>query len=268
MKTLIFSILLIALAVVLVRYGIRRITILEYERGLLYVRGRFQKILEPGQYWHTPLTTLIHKCDIRPRFVSVTGQEVLSADGVTLKVSLAAHYEITDLLAATTKAQDFQNALYLELQLALREIIGAADIDAVLNNRSAFSQQLQALTETKAQALGLKLIAVNLKDILFPGKLKEVFAQVVSARKEGLALLEKARGEAAALRSLANAARLLEANPHLLSLRLAQSLGQSSGNSLVFGVPPAALAVARRPVTSPPAASAADVEQTAASDPS
>jgi len=141
-------------------------------------------------------------------------------------------------LLATHKAENFQEALYLELQLALREIIGSADIDAILQDRNSLSKKLLELTESKARDLGLGLIAVNLKDIMFPGKLKEVFAQVVSARKEGLAMLEKARGETAALRSLANAAKMIEANPHLIQLRLMQSLGQSSGNSLVFGMPP------------------------------
>ena len=238
MKYLVPSILLIVLLALFLKFGIRRITILEYEKGLMYIKGKFRKMLEPGQYWYTPLSTIIHKLDIRPRFVSITGQEVLSADGVTLKVSLAANYEITDLVAATTKAQSFQDALYLELQLALREIIGSADIDAILKSRSEFSKKLMEMTESKAQDLGLRLISVNLKDILFPGKLKEVFAQVVSARKEGLATLEKARGEMAALRSLANAAKMIESNPNLIQLRLVQALGQSSGNSLVFGMPP------------------------------
>ena len=238
MQYLASSIVLIILLVLLVKYGLRRITILDYEKGLLYRQGRFSTTLGPGQYWYTPLLTLIQKLDLRPRFVSITGQEVLSSDGVTLKVSLAAHYEITDPVAATNRAQNFQDALYLELQIALREIIGSADIDTVLNSRSEFSQKLLAMTEAKAQNLGLNLISVHVKDILFPGKLKEVFAQVISARKEGLAILEKARGETAALRSLANAAKMIEANPHLMQLRLVQSLGQSSGNSLVFGIPP------------------------------
>lgn len=249
MQYLVSSIALLILLALLVRYGIRRITILEYETGLLYAQGKFRKILEPGQYWYTPLLTLIQKLDLRPRFVSITGQEVLSADGVTLKVSLAAHYEITDPVAATHKAQNFQEALYLELQIALREIIGSADIDTVLKSRGEFSKKLMELTEHKAQDLGLKLISVHLKDILFPGKLKEVFAQVISARKEGLAILEKARGETAALRSLANAAKMIEANPHLIQLRLVQSLGQSSGNSLVFGMPPTpSIPIKTRPV--------------------
>lgn len=240
MNTLISIAVLIGLLYIAITYGIRRTLILDYERGLQYIKGRFDKLLEPGLYWHSPLSTVIHKVDIRPRFISITGQEILSADGVTLKISVAARYEIADLIAATHQSQDFEQALYLELQLALREIISTADIDTVLQSRNEFSKKLVELTAAKAQALGLNLLAAQIKDITFPGKLKEVFAQVVTARKEGLAILEKARGETAALRNLANAAKLIEANPQLLPLRLVQSLGQSSGNSLVFGMPPAA----------------------------
>lgn len=237
MNSLITGVILIGLAVLFFKFAIRRITILEYERGLMYVKGQLRKTLESGQYWYSPLFSVIQKLDIRPRFVSITGQEVLSADSVTLKVSLAANYQITDPVAATHNAQNFQDALYLELQLALREIMGAADIDAILKNRNELSSKLLETAIPKAMDIGLKLISVNLKDIMFPGKLKEVFAQVVSARQEGLAMLEKARGEMAALRSLANAAKMIESNPALLQLRLAQTLGQSSGNTLMLGMP-------------------------------
>lgn len=237
MKYLIPGIVLIILVAILFKYAIRRITVLEYERGLMYVKGKFSKILEPGQYWYSPLFAVIQRLDIRPRFASITGQEVLSADSVTLKISLAANYQIIDPVAATHKTQNFQDALYLELQLALREIIGAADIDAILKSRNELSTKLLEMVASKAQDIGLKLISVNLKDIMFPGKLKEVFAQVVSARQEGLAMLEKARGEMAALRSLANAAKMIESNPTLLQLRLVQTLGQSSGNTLMLGMP-------------------------------
>lgn len=233
---------LIAIAVVvgvivLLRLGVRRVTILEYEKGLKYAGGKFESVLEPGQYWYMPLFTMIQTLDLRPRFVSITGQEVLSSDGVTLKVSLAANFKIIDPSVAINKVQSFQQALYLELQLALREIIGAADIDTVLNSRSEFSKRLMEMTKPKVKDLGLELSSVNLKDIMFPGKLKDVFAQVGNARKEGLAALEKARGETAALRNLANAAKMVEGNPNLMQLRLVQALGGSSGNTLILGMP-------------------------------
>lgn len=99
------------------------------------------------------------------------------------------------------------------------------------------SKQLMEMTEGRVGDLGLKLISVNLKDIMFPGKLKDVFAQVVSARKESLAALEKARGETAALRNLANAAKMIESNPNLMQLRLVQAIDDSSGNTFIIGVP-------------------------------
>jgi len=229
-------VVLVALAI-LVRLALRQVTVLEYEKGLRYAKGKFEAVLGPGQYWYVPLFVMIQKVDTRPRFVSIVGQEVLSSDGVTLKVSLAANFEIVDPDVAINKVQSFQEALYLELQLALREIIGAADIDAVLSNRSEFSGKLMAMTVPKVQDLGLKLISVDLKDIMFPGKLKEIFAQVVNARKEGLAALEKARGESAALRNLANAAKTMASNPNLMPLRLLQAFEASSGNTLYLGMP-------------------------------
>jgi len=236
---LLFLLIVIALALVLTKGKVLcRITILDYERGLRYARGKFTGVMGPGQYWYLPFFVMIRKVDVRPRFVSITGQEVLSADGVTLKVSLAANYEIVAPHTAINSAQDFQEALYLELQLALRELIGGVAIDSVLNGRDELSKRLAEKTAPKAQELGLRLISVNLKDIMFPGKLKEMFAQVVNARKEGLAALERARGETAALRSLANAAKMIEANPNLIQLRLVQALSQSSGSTLVLGMPP------------------------------
>jgi regulator of protease activity HflC (stomatin/prohibitin superfamily) len=232
--------LLITILLVVVAFyarGVKRITVLEYEKGLKYVKGKFTAEIGAGQYWYLPFSTVIQKIDVRPRFVSITGQEVLSSDGVTLKVSLAANFEIIDANKAINKVQSFQEALYLELQLALREIIGSADIDTVLNGRNEISKKLMEAAEPKVRDLGLKLISVNLKDIMFPGKLKEIFAQVVNARKEGLALLEKARGETAALRNLANAAKMIEGNPNLMQLRLVQALGESKGNTLILGMP-------------------------------
>lgn len=237
MQNVALFIVLIVLLIFLYKVRPRRITIFEYENGLKYTKGKFTAVLQSGTYWYIPYFVTIQKIDVRPRFVSITGQEVLSSDGVTLKVSLAANFEIANPNVAINKVQNYQEALYLELQLALREIIGSNDIDTVLNKRGELSQTLMTMAAPKAEKLGLKLISVNLKDIMFPGKLKEMFAQVVNAQKEGLAALEKARGETAALRNLANAAKMIESNPNLMQLRLVQALGGSSGNTLILGMP-------------------------------
>ncbi len=214
-----------------------RIIIFEYEKGIRYAKGKLVGVIEPGVYWYMPMNTTIVKIDIRPRFVAVAGQEVLSSDGVTIKVSIAANYEIANPITAINNIQDYQQALYLELQMALREIIGKKPIDEVTEGREDISRLLLEKSLKKAEALGLKLRSVDIKDIMFPGALKQLFAQVVNARKEGQAALEKARGETAALRNLLNAAKMLENNPNLLQLRLLQAIDQSSGNTIILGVP-------------------------------
>jgi regulator of protease activity HflC (stomatin/prohibitin superfamily) len=154
-------------------------------------------------------------------------------------VSLAAQYEIADPVIALTKVDNYLEAFYLTLQLALREIIGATTIDEILQNRKELPAKLMELTKEKAKTIGINLMDVNIKDIMFPGELKKIFAQEVEARKLGLAALEKARGETAALRNLANAAKMVQDNPALLQLRALEA----SGNTIVLGIPNAVVAL-------------------------
>lgn len=232
---------LVAVLIVWLRRRLTRITVFEYQRGLLYTDGIFRRVLTPGAYWcFTPRTT-ITRLDLRPRFVSISGQEVLSADNVGLKLSLAAKFQIVDPLKAAHNSDNYEAALYLELQLALRELVGAVKIDELLDKRQELSAQLFERAAPAIQALGLELLSVNVKDVMFPGDLKRIFAQVVKAQKEGLAALERARGESAALRNLANAARMLEQNPALMQLRLLQTVGDGSGNTVVLGLNPQTL---------------------------
>jgi len=166
---IIFCSVIVTIIYCIMRHYFRKITIYEYQRGLKYVEGKFAEVLEPGQYWIYTGTTTITPVDIRPSFVSITGQEVLSSDGVTLKVSLAAKYEIKAPHIAVNKIQNYHEALYLELQLALREIIGTEQIDELLEKRKIIGEKLMELTSKKVEDMGLKLLSVDLKDIMFPG---------------------------------------------------------------------------------------------------
>ena len=166
--------------------------------------------------------------------MTIPGQELLSADNVSLKISLAAAYQVTDPYLATNQVVDYQGALYLLLQLNVRDLIGALEVDELIAKRGEIGKLLLEQSAPQAAELGLQLILVNIKDIMFPGELKTIFAQVVNARKAGLATLERACGESAALRNLANAAKLLDDNPGLSQLRLYQLLENTAGNTVVF----------------------------------
>jgi regulator of protease activity HflC (stomatin/prohibitin superfamily) len=225
----------IAIRIAKVRFV--RVTVYEFQRALRYRRGRFLSVLGPGQYWILEPETTITPVDVRPNFVTLMGQEVLTADGVPLKVSIAANYEMSDPQLAINGQANYAQALYLLLQLAVREVISTSKADALMENRVDFAEKIQALAEPQVQKLGLKLLTADLKDLMISGDLKKSFAQVVKARKEGEAALERARGETAALRSLANAARMLQDNPQLMQLRMLQAIGESAGSTLVVGMP-------------------------------
>jgi regulator of protease activity HflC (stomatin/prohibitin superfamily) len=215
------------------------VTVYEFQRGLRYDRGRFTGVVEPGQYRILRRRTRISALDVRPRVVTVPGQEVISSDGVSIRVSLHAEYELADPVVAINENADYSATFYASLQTALRDAIAGKEIDDILEQRAEIGAALADATRDDAARLGLTLRSVELKDLMFPGELKRTFAQVVSARKEGLAALERARGETAALRNLANAARTMESNPALMQLRILQEIGKTSGNTVVLGLPSA-----------------------------
>lgn len=211
----------------------------EYEAGLLYVSGSFRRRLGAGAYRILKSRSEVVIVDMRQRLALVAGQEVLSSDNVGLKVSATATFEVSNPEKAVHSVQDYTQALYGDVQLALRAVIGSTRIDELLEQRLDIGKKLLEMVSPKADAIGLKLIGLDIKDVMFPGELKKIFAEVVRAQKEGQAALEGARGETAALRNLANAAKMIEDNPALMNLRLLQSFGGSaSGNTLVFGMPP------------------------------
>ena len=249
MFAFLLTLLAAMLAAALLRSRLAAITVFEYERGMRYDRGHFSTLLGPGRYWILRGRTTIEKVDVRPRTVTVPGQEVLSADGVALKVSLAARYAVADPVLAINGAEDYQGALYTELQLALRAVIAGSPVETLLADRTAIGPRILASVQEPAARLGLVLESADVKDLTLPGELKKLFTQVVKARQEGLASLEKARGETAALRNLANAAQLVERSPQLMQLRLLQVIGQQPGNTLVLGAP---LAGSPLPIRSSP----------------
>ncbi len=214
----------------------RKITVWEYEQGLLYTDGKLEKLLPPGGHWICPLIQTVAKVDMRERGLVVAGQELLSLDNVGLKLSVAANYKVVDPKLATIKVDNYYSAIYIALQLELREIVGTLNIEELLEKRNQIGAKLLEACRPKAAELGLELVSTNVKDIMFAGDFKKVFGQIVKAQKEGQAALERARGETAALRSLANAAKMLETNPMLLQLRALQTVSETNGNSLIFNV--------------------------------
>jgi regulator of protease activity HflC (stomatin/prohibitin superfamily) len=226
--------LVVVVLIVVARAFVSTVTVHDYERGLHYRSGKFVGLVDPGTHFSIRPFTEIRVLDGRPSFMTVEGQEVLTSDGVPLKVSLAARYVVDDPVAAITGDQSYGRALYLELQLGLRDVLAAGTVDDILAARAKIGPAVLERVGSAVARVGVELLAVEVRDLMVPGDLKRVFAGVVAARKEGEAALERVRGETAALRNLANAGRLVEENPGLLQLRMLQQLGGSSGNTVML----------------------------------
>jgi len=207
--------------------------------GLLYHRGKFVETLSAGRHVRWGLNYTIEAQDLRKTSLVVAGQEVLTADNVGLKLNALVTYQVTDPVKAAHETQNWRGDLYNVAQLALRAVVGGIAVEALLGQRVDISTQLLPRVQPEAAKIGINVLTVEVKDVMLPADLKRAFADVVKAKQEGQAALERARGESASLRNLANAAKVMEGNPALMNLRLMQSLtaAQNAGNTLVLGMP-------------------------------
>jgi regulator of protease activity HflC (stomatin/prohibitin superfamily) len=207
--------------------------------GLLYRHGKFIELLAPGRHvrWGRNFTASF--TDTRKASLAVAGQDVLTADNISVKLSLLVTYQVADPVKAALDTQSWQGDLYNAAQLALRHVVCGVAAEALLTQRLDIAPQLLARVQPDAAKIGLTVHAVEVKDVMLPAELKRAFGDVLKAKQEGQAALERARGESASLRNLANAARVLEGNPALMNLRVLQSLvaAQNAGNTLVLGMP-------------------------------
>ena len=211
-------------------------TVHEYERGLRFVRGKFVGLADAGTVFYFKPTTEVRLLDVRPTSMTIEGQEVLTADRVALKISLVSRHIIGAAAAYVMSDSASARTLYLSIQLGLREAVANRTVDEILAARTTIGPEILALVAPQVVSIGIELVAVEVRDVMVPSDLKRAFAGVVAARHEGAAALERARGETAALRGLANAGRLVTDNPGLLSLRVVQELSTRSGNSIVLGL--------------------------------
>lgn len=207
--------------------------------GLLYRNGKFVEQLAPGRHVRWGRNITLAAQDMRKTFLAVAGQEVLTADNIAVKLSLLVAYQVADPVKAAHETQNWQGDLYHAAQLAIRGVGNGIAAEAFLKQRLDVAPQLLARVQPDAAKIGITVHAVEVKDVMLPADLKRAFGDVLKAKQEGQAVLERARGESASLRNLANAARVLEGNPALMNLRVLQSLAaaQNGGNTLVLGMP-------------------------------
>ncbi len=198
------------------------ITVREYERAVRLVDGRVRDVLGPGRHRYRRRRTELYVVDVRPQLLTVAGQEMLTSDGITVRLTAVVCTAVTDPRLHLTASQDAQAELYVAVQQALRTAVAGLTLDALRNTRTTLGAELLDEVRAVAQRVGRSVAEVAVRDVMLPGDLRRAYAETALARERGRAELERARVEAATLRSLANTARLLEEHPVLLQLRTVQ----------------------------------------------
>lgn len=203
--------------------------------GVLFVDGKFVETLAPGLYafWKGVADARVVEVDLRDSVVDVSGQEIITADKVTLRLNALVMYRVVDARRAVGKTDDIRQALYREVQLALRAVVGARELDAFLADKDAVASDIHNGLARRANELGLEIVSVGIRDVILPGDMKDLMNKVTEAKKAAEANLIARREETAAMRSQANTAKLLADNPTLMRLRELEILEKiASGGKL------------------------------------
>ncbi len=214
-----------------------RFIVYDYQCVLLYKKGQFEKILPTGVH---KLRQRVYSWVVFDKRVSqllLVGQEVLTKDGMGIKLSTYAEYAVEDALklcqTADVTAYSLPNYLHAIAQLPVRAAVAQQTLEELMADRATLAGQISAALVPKLQALGIGLRACGIRDIMLSKEVREAFAGELLAKKQAAMLLEATRAETAALRSLANAARVTRENPDIMKLRVLQALQSNPGKNTI-----------------------------------
>jgi regulator of protease activity HflC (stomatin/prohibitin superfamily) len=208
------------------------VTVEAHEKGLRFEQGRLTAVLEPGRYqlWtHPEAEVRIASVDMRRMEVTIAGQELMTRDKVTLRLTLTVEYAVEDPTLATQKVTSVRDSVYLAAQLAAREYVGTVTLDQLLEGREGLTRFLESEVRPEATRIGVRLERIGVKDIVLPGEMKTLLNRVIEAEKAAAANVILRREETAATRSLVNTARLMADQPILLRLKELEAMKEIAG---------------------------------------
>lgn len=212
----------------------------EYERGVVLMLGRFWKVKGPGLVWVIPVLQRMRIVDTRVVTMDVEPQDVITRDNVSVKVNAVVYFRIVDPRKATLDVQNFLFATSQIAQTSLRSILGRKEVDALLANREDVNLELQKIIDEHTEPWGVKVAAVEVKNVDFPPEMLRAMARQAEAERERRAKVIHADGEFQASQKLADAAKIIGTQPATLQLRFLQTLTEiasEKNSTIVFPVP-------------------------------
>jgi regulator of protease activity HflC (stomatin/prohibitin superfamily) len=213
----------------------------EYERGVVFRLGRLINLKGPGLFLILPFgVDRLIKVDLRVITLVVPPQEVITRDNVTVKVNAVIFFQVLDARAAITRVFDYGQATSQIAQTTLRAVLGQSSLDELLAERDKINQVLQRIIDQQTEPWGVKVSAVEVKDVELPQAMQRALARQAEAEREKRAKIIAAEGEFQAAHTLADAAQVISTQPAALALRYMQTLldmGTDKNATIVFPVP-------------------------------
>lgn len=212
----------------------------QYERGILFNRGKYSRVLNPG--WHViwPIFQSCQKIDIRTRAVDVPEQEAITSDNVSIKINAVIYYKVFDAGKALCEVENFHYAVGQLAQTTMRNVVGTVTLDQLLTDREKISLNICEIIDKATDPWGVKVENVELKDISLSQEMQRVMAKVAEAEREKNAVITKAEGEVEAAKNLAEAANMMGNTPgalHLRTLSTLNDLSSDQSNTVIFAIP-------------------------------
>jgi regulator of protease activity HflC (stomatin/prohibitin superfamily) len=238
--TLLFSLLgvIVLILIFLALSGIR--VVQQYERGVIFVLGSLQGAKGPGIFWVPPIITSMVKVDLRIVTLTVPPQEVITRDNVTIKVTAVIYFYVVDPAAAVVNVMNFIQATTQIGQTTLRNVLGQSELDELLSQRNKINRELQTIIDEHTERWGVKVTAVEIKDVELPATMQRAMAKQAEAEREKRAKIIHAQGELQASAQLAEAAAVIASQPNALQLRFLQTLTEiavEKNSTIIFPLP-------------------------------
>jgi regulator of protease activity HflC (stomatin/prohibitin superfamily) len=201
----------------------------EYERGVIFRLGKLLQAKGPGLILLIPIVDRIVKVDLRVVTINVPQQEMMTRDNVPVTVDAVVYFRVLDPEAAIIKVENFLKATSLIAQTTLRSVIGQAELDELLSQREKINQRLQEIIDRQTEPWGIKVTAVEVKDVMLPDTMKRAMANQAETERERRAKIINAEGEFQAAEKLVQAAAMISGQPIALQLRYLQTMKEISG---------------------------------------
>ena len=216
----------IILAAIILPQAIRILR--EYERGVIFRLGKLLGAKGPGLILLWPVIDKMVKMDLRVVTIDVAKQEIMTRDNVPATVDAVVYFRVIDPIAAVVKVENFWKATSLIAQTTLRSVLGQAPLDDLLSQRDIINQKLQEIIDRQTEPWGIKVTAVEVKDVALPDSMKRAMAKQAEAERERRAKIVNAEGEFQAAEKMVSAAAMISKEPIALQLRFLQTMREIS----------------------------------------